>query len=108
MLLGGQLVSLLICGTAVTSQLLNDQHGIAAPTTQSFANYLLLTIVYCGILCFRKDRDNFYHILMTRGWKYLIVALIDVEANYLVVKAYQYTTLTSIQVNATTPMVSKL
>ncbi|PIK50230.1 putative solute carrier family 35 member F2-like [Apostichopus japonicus] len=34
---------------------------------------------------------------MTRGWKYLIVALIDVEANYLVVKAYQYTTLTSIQ-----------
>lgn len=97
MLLGGQIVSLLICGTAITSQLLNDKHGINAPTTQSFVNYLLLTFVYGGILCFRKDGDNFYHILMKRGWKYLIVALIDVEANYLVVKAYAHTTLTSIQ-----------
>lgn len=28
----------------------------------------------------------------------MILGLIDLEANYLVVKAYQYTTLTSIQV----------
>lgn len=96
-LLGGQFVSLLICGTAVTSQILQEEHSISAPTTQSFMNYLLLTLVYAGILCFRKDGDNFYHIFMKRGWKYLIVAVIDVEANYLVVKAYQYTTLTSIQ-----------
>ena len=31
----------------------------------------------------------------------MILGLIDLEANYLVVKAYQYTTLTSIQVLAT-------
>lgn len=30
----------------------------------------------------------------------MILGLIDLEANYLVVKAYQYTTLTSIQVLA--------
>ena len=28
-------------------------------------------------------------------WKYLLCALVDVEGNYLVVKAYQYTTITS-------------
>lgn len=38
-------------------------------------------------------------ILKHRGWKYLLLGLVDVEANYTVVKAYQYTTLTSIQVN---------
>ena len=30
------------------------------------------------------------------AWKYLVCALADVEANFLVVKAYQYTTITSI------------
>lgn len=28
----------------------------------------------------------------------MILGLIDIEANYLVIKAYQYTTLTSVQV----------
>lgn len=32
----------------------------------------------------------------TGWWKYAIVALIDVEANYCVVKAYQFTSLTSV------------
>lgn len=29
----------------------------------------------------------------------MILGLIDIEANYLVIKAYQYTTLTSVQVS---------
>lgn len=29
----------------------------------------------------------------------MILGIIDIEANYLVVKAYQYTTLTSVQVS---------
>lgn len=37
-------------------------------------------------------------ILKTKWWKYLLMGLADVEANYTVVKAYQFTTLTSIQV----------
>ena len=37
-------------------------------------------------------------VLRRRGWKYVILAAFDVEANYLVVKAYNYTTLTSITV----------
>ncbi|XP_072036683.1 solute carrier family 35 member F2-like [Amphiura filiformis] len=97
-LIGGQVLSLLICGTAVTSQLLNPTgEGVNAPTTQSFLNYLLLAIVYCGWLVCRSQEKNFYHVFMNRWWKYLIVALIDVEANYMVVKAYHYTTLVSVQ-----------
>ncbi|XP_019484877.1 PREDICTED: solute carrier family 35 member F1, partial [Hipposideros armiger] len=41
--------------------------------------------------------ENLLAILRRRWWKYMILGLIDLEANYLVVKAYQYTTLTSIQ-----------
>lgn len=34
---------------------------------------------------------------MFRGWRYFLIAVVDVEANYLIVKAYQYTTVTSVQ-----------
>lgn len=35
-------------------------------------------------------------ILRVKGWFYLLLAAADVEANYLVVKAYKYTTITSV------------
>jgi solute carrier family 35 protein F1/2 len=37
-------------------------------------------------------------IFRSWGWRYFLIAVIDVEANYLVVKAYAYTTVTSVQV----------
>ncbi|KAK3531707.1 hypothetical protein QTP70_025933, partial [Hemibagrus guttatus] len=40
---------------------------------------------------------NILQILRTKWWKYVLLGMADVEANYAVVKAYQYTTLTSIQ-----------
>lgn len=39
--------------------------------------------------------------MKTKWWIYLLMGVADVEANYTVVKAYQFTTLTSIQVCAT-------
>ena len=50
------------------------------------------------LLCLFKGDENIYQILKTKWWKYLLMGLTDVQANYAVVKAYQYTTLTSIQV----------
>ncbi|KAJ7399053.1 Solute carrier family 35 member F1 [Pitangus sulphuratus] len=44
-----------------------------------------------------KREENLLAILKRRWWKYMILGIIDIEANYLVVKAYQYTTLTSVQ-----------
>ena len=92
----GQLLSWLICGTGVFSQLLVTKYGIEIPTTQSFLNYLLLGFVYTTALAYHP-RD-FKTRLKETGWKYFLLALCDVEANFLVVKAYQYTNLTSIQV----------
>ena len=53
------------------------------------------------MLACRCDPEERHLGIMLRedGWKYAILALIDVEANYLVVKAYSYTTITSVQVS---------
>lgn len=67
-----------------------------APTAQSFINYVALAVVYMPFFVFRPKR--LHDVLGRRSLVYFLVALADVEANYLLVKAYQYTTLTSVQV----------
>ncbi|KAL9295520.1 putative solute carrier family 35 member SLC35F1/F2/F6 [Arabidopsis thaliana] len=62
--------------------------GINAPTSQSFLGYVLLAIVYGGIMLYRRSAIKWYH--------YLLLAFVDVEANFLVVKAYQNTSMTSV------------
>ncbi|NXP64856.1 S35F2 protein, partial [Chloropsis cyanopogon] len=93
----GQMLSLSICGTAVISQYLAEKYQVNTPMLQSFINYFLLLLVYTTMLVFRTGIDNLWQILKQRWWKYIIVGLADVEANYTIVKAYQYTTLTSVQ-----------
>ncbi|XP_061660017.1 solute carrier family 35 member F2 [Syngnathoides biaculeatus] len=92
----GQVLSLMICGTAVSCQYLADA-GVETPMLQSFLNYALLLLAYTTILCTDKGDPNFLQVLKTKWWKYLVMGVADVEANYTVVKAYRYTTLTSIQ-----------
>ncbi|XP_076137624.1 solute carrier family 35 member F2 [Alosa pseudoharengus] len=93
----GQCLSTLICGTAVTSQYLATDFQLNTPMLQSFLNYSLLCLTYTTILICRKGDGNILQILKSKWWKYFLLGLVDVEANYTVVKAYQYTTLTSIQ-----------
>nr|XP_054510351.1 solute carrier family 35 member F2 [Agelaius phoeniceus] len=93
----GQMLSLFICGTAVTSQYLADKFHVNTPMLQSFINYCLLLLVYTTMLVFKTGSDSLCQILKQRWWKYIIVGLADVEANYTIVKAYQYTNLTSVQ-----------
>lgn len=91
----GQFLSLLLCGTGVTSQLLETSFNIAVPTTQAFLNYALLAAVFGVTLA---TRDDFLTILWKNWWKYAILGAIDVEANFLVILAYKYTNLISVQV----------
>ncbi|XP_030600896.1 solute carrier family 35 member F2-like isoform X1 [Archocentrus centrarchus] len=93
----GQGLAGLICGTAVTSQFLASNFHMNTPMLQSFLNYLLLTVSYTSTLLCRAGDGSFLQILQRRWWKYLLLGLVDVEANYAVVKAYQYTTITSVQ-----------
>ncbi|XP_030633601.1 solute carrier family 35 member F2 [Chanos chanos] len=93
----GQGLSAFICGTAVTSQYLATVYQVNTPMFQSFMNYAVLCLTYTTALILRKGDGNILQILKTKWWKYFLLGLVDVEANYAVVKAYQFTTLTSIQ-----------
>ncbi|XP_052208491.1 uncharacterized protein LOC127812180 [Diospyros lotus] len=85
----GQFLSLLITSTGFSSSEL-ARRGVNAPTSQSFLNYVLLALVYGGTLLYRKKA------LKAKWYYYILLGLVDVEANFLVVKAYQYTSLTSV------------
>ncbi|XP_076002714.1 solute carrier family 35 member F2-like [Genypterus blacodes] len=93
----GQGLAVIICGTAITSQYLATDFHVNTPMLQSLLNYALLCVTYTSMLLCRTGDENILQILRKRWWKYLLLGLVDVEANYAVVKAYQYTTLTSVQ-----------
>ncbi|KAJ8431614.1 hypothetical protein Cgig2_001091 [Carnegiea gigantea] len=64
--------------------------GVDAPIAQSFFNYFCLTAVYGGIMLFRRKK------LLAPWYYYLPLGFVDVQGNYLVVKAFQYTSITSV------------
>uniref|UniRef100_A0A914CGM1 Solute carrier family 35 member F2 n=1 Tax=Acrobeloides nanus TaxID=290746 RepID=A0A914CGM1_9BILA len=92
----GQCLSLCLCGTAIGSQLLSN-HGFNAPAAQNFLNYFFLAFTYGLMVTFRNGERNIVNVMKERGWKYFILAFVDVQANYLIVYAYQYTNIASIQ-----------
>jgi len=85
----GQLVSL--CGSAggFACSLLAYK-GVDTPITLCLLIYILLALVYGGVLLYRGQK------LRVRWYWYILLAFIDVEGNYLTVKAYQYTSITSV------------
>ena len=91
----GQVLSILLCGTAVFNQILKTEFLFTSSVSQSYVAYLLLGIVFAPILAARRD---FLSILLKNWWKYGLLALVGVEANYLMVTAQEYTSLTSMQV----------
>jgi len=93
-LLLGQFLSLCITATSVTTQELAIE-GVNFPTTQSFLNYVVLNLIYTSITIWKMGFKGWLKMLKNRGWMYFILAFIDVEGNYFVVKAYQYTSLLS-------------
>ncbi|KAF8365257.1 hypothetical protein PRIPAC_83086, partial [Pristionchus pacificus] len=92
----GQILSLCLVGTGVSSQYLSME-GINAPAAQSFCNYFLLCFVYGTSLSCKGGDEGLISVIRRRGWKYFLLALVDVEANFMIVYAYQYTNLTSVQ-----------
>lgn len=86
----GQAISVLITGTGIFSTMLANR-GVDMPVVQSSLNYVLLTVHLFWELP-RLARDG----LALPSWRYAIWALVDVEANALVVYAYQYTSIASV------------
>ncbi|XP_003370953.1 solute carrier family 35 member F1 [Trichinella spiralis] len=92
----GQILSICLCISAVTSQYLSDYFHFHAPTAQSFSTYFFLALVYGSILAFQSSDANLVEVFRSRGWRYFILAFIDVEATFLMDKAYSYTSLASV------------
>ncbi|EKM81801.1 hypothetical protein AGABI1DRAFT_54807 [Agaricus bisporus var. burnettii JB137-S8] len=93
-LLAGQVLSLCITCTNVTTTELVSR-GWTLSTTQGFFLYFALFAVYTPYTIYQYGFKGWMRVILRDGWKYIILAACDVEGNFLVVRAYQYTDLLS-------------
>ncbi|KAI5796274.1 hypothetical protein DFH27DRAFT_110777 [Peziza echinospora] len=92
----GQILALCITGSNTFSGLLAER-GTSIPAFQNIFVYILLNIVYTGWTLYKYGWTKYYQMVWSRGWKYFILAFLDVEGNYFVVLAYRYTSILSAQ-----------
>ncbi|CAN0905428.1 Solute carrier family 35 member F1 [Linum grandiflorum] len=85
----GQATSFFFALANFNSSFLASQ-GVDVPITQNFLNYLGLAFVY-GFILFRRRRK-----LMIRWHWYLLLGFLDVHGYFLLNKANQYSSITSI------------
>lgn len=98
----GQLISLLIAGTGIFSSLLSTAEPSANfPTFMTLVNYILLS-TYLLRNRFKVLKTYFFNnstenIITSRMiYLYILGALFDLEANALVIEAYNHTSITSV------------
>ncbi|CAL1378072.1 unnamed protein product [Linum trigynum] len=85
----GQAVSFSLALTSFSSSLVAAL-GADAPIAQSCFSYFGLALVYGSIFLHRR------HKLQVAWYWYLLLGFIDVQGNYLVNKAYQFSSITSV------------
>ncbi|KDR14203.1 Solute carrier family 35 member F1 [Zootermopsis nevadensis] len=93
----GQLMSLMLCVMAACNHYLSTQYQVNLPAGQNTMHYVLQCLLFTTWLSSRPGDQGIVHVFRCRGWRYLLLALLDVEASYLFARAHQFTTLTSIQ-----------
>lgn len=90
----GQVISLCItCTNTVTSEMANL--GTSMPLFQNLLNYALLAIVYNPVMWYKYGFKKWFKILVYDSWRFFILAFIDVQGNYFVTLAYDYTNILS-------------
>ncbi|GMY25176.1 solute carrier family 35 member F2-like [Fagus crenata] len=85
----GQVVSFVLALSSFTSSLIATL-GVDAPLTQTLFPYFFLGFVYGIVLLYRRKR-----LLVSWYW-YLLLGFVDVQGNYLVNKAFQFSSITSV------------
>ena len=102
--IAGQTVSLCLVGTSATSSLL-ARRGWSMPMFQSFITYFMIGLFYTSILSLEENRlrsprprGGFCSSGLSERMlgAFIGFALADVEANFFIVRAYQFTSLTSV------------
>lgn len=91
-----QLLAIANTSTGTFTTLLGEE-GWAIPTFQTLLNYVVLTCIFTPYTIYRYGFKGWLRVIYTDGWKYIILAFCDVEGNFFVVLAYQYTTMLSAQ-----------
>ncbi|KAJ1743149.1 hypothetical protein LPJ68_001268 [Coemansia sp. RSA 1086] len=91
----GQILSLCITSTSVISNKLAEYQTVTVPNFQSFLVYALLLIVYMPLALVRLGPQVVWQNIKRRFYWYILMAVVDVEGNYFVIKAYSYTSLLS-------------
>ncbi|KAI3746237.1 hypothetical protein L6452_08661 [Arctium lappa] len=87
----GQLTSFSMALMSFNSSL-SANLGVNAPFTLAFFSYLTLTLVFGGILLYRGQK------LQISWYWYVLLAFVDVQGSYLVNKAYQFSSITSVTI----------
>ncbi|KAE9465552.1 hypothetical protein C3L33_02526, partial [Rhododendron williamsianum] len=85
----GQVVSFVMAIMAFTASFIADL-GVDTPLTLSFFSYLALALVYGSILLYRRQK------LLVPWYWYVLLGFVDVQGNYLVNKAFEYSSITSV------------
>ncbi|OAP53890.1 hypothetical protein AYL99_11912 [Fonsecaea erecta] len=67
------------------------------PAFQTLFIYVLLNFVYTGYTLYKYGFEKWLQMVVKDGWKYIILAIFDVEGNYFTVLAYRHTTILSAQ-----------
>ncbi|KAJ2714777.1 hypothetical protein H4R19_001550 [Coemansia spiralis] len=91
----GQVLSLCITGTSVISKKLAGLEAVTAPCFQSSIAYAMLLVVYMPLALVRLGPRAMWANIRRRAHWFVLLAAVDVEGNYFVVKAYSYTSLLS-------------
>lgn len=91
----GQAISLLISGTGVCGSLL-AAYGANISSTQALFNYALLLLTCATLYVYRAGWATLRSVLREDFHVYFFLAACDVEANFLVTLAYQFTSLSSV------------
>ncbi|KAJ2757267.1 hypothetical protein GGI19_000201 [Coemansia pectinata] len=91
----GQILSLCITSTSVLSNKLAERQTVTTPNFQSFLVYALLLIVYMPLTLVRLGPRKVWLNIKKRYYWYIFMALVDVEGNFFVIKAFSYTSLLS-------------
>jgi solute carrier family 35 protein F1/2 len=92
----GQLLAIANTSTSTFTTLLGDENW-AIPTFQTLLNYIVLTCIFTPYTIYRYGFKGWLRLCYRDGWKYIILAFCDVEGNYFIVLAYEYTTMLSAQ-----------
>lgn len=91
-----QIIALAQTGTNTLTSLITNR-GTSIPAFQTFFNYVLLNVVYTSFTIYKYGFAKWSKMVIKDGWRFFILAFLDVEGNYFIVLAYKYTNLLSAQ-----------